>query len=189
MSGGSGKPSPFGKALDENWEPRPRQSARSPAVRSGSVCSDVVPFLTKIYSSSRGRGRVPSGSDLSYIPDFDFVTKMDFSLRGLGGDSAGRYLIARRRYILLTKIAPVFARAARRGAARTWLIEFGLPSPRLRILAFICMHCIQNYLSFGWKYCSVQPGLALVFCGNMCAVISIWLPIFRTSKFYMPVCA
>ena len=77
----------------------------------------------------------------------------------------------------LTKIAPVFAPAARRGAARNWLIEFVLPSPRLRILAFICMHCIQIYLFFVWKYCSVQPGRALVFCGNMCAVPLAWFSI------------
>ena len=106
--------------------PRPRQSARCPAVWSGSISSDGVTFLTKI--------------------------------------------------------APVFAPAARRGAARIWLIEFVLPSPRLRILAFICMHCIQIYLSFGWKYCSVQPGIALVFCGNLCAISSVWFSISPRIK-------
>ena len=39
------------------------------------------------------------------------------------------------------------------------------------------MHCIQNYMSFGWKYSSVQPGLALVFCGNLCAISSVWFSI------------
>jgi len=140
-------------------------------------CRPSENLLTKINFSSRGRGRDPSESDLSDIPDLDFVTKVNFSSRGSGGDSAGRYLIARRRYILLTKIAPVFARAVRRVVARIWLIEFGLPSPRLRILAFICMNCIQNYRSFGWKYCSVQPGLALAFCGNMCVISSVWFSI------------
>lgn len=81
-----------------------------------------MPFLTKIYFLSRGRGRVPSLSDLSVIPDFDFVTKVDFSLRGLVGDSAGRYLIVRRTVpILLTKIALTFARAARGVAVRDCL--------------------------------------------------------------------
>ena len=96
MSSGSEKLSPFGKSLDENRKSRPRQFARRPATGSERVCPDVVPFMTKIYFSSWGRVRVPSGSDLSVIPDFDFVTKVDFSLRGLGGDSAERYLIARR---------------------------------------------------------------------------------------------
>ena len=75
--------------------PRPRQFARRPAVWSGSISSDGVPFLTKIYFSSGCRGKVPSGSDLSDTPDYNFVTKVDFSSRGLSDGSAGRYLIAR----------------------------------------------------------------------------------------------
>ena len=88
------------------------------------------------------------GSDLSYIPDFDFVTKVNFCHEGLAAVRRDG-ILSLGIVILLTKIAPVFAPATRRGAARIWLIEFVLPSPRLRILAFICMHCIQIYLSFG----------------------------------------
>ena len=88
MSSGSEKLSPFEKSLDENRKSRPRQFARCPATESEGVCSDVVPFLTKINFSLRGRGRDPSESDLSDIPDFDFVTKVNFSSRGSGGGSA-----------------------------------------------------------------------------------------------------
>lgn len=78
--------------------------------------------MAKTKFSSGGRGRIPAGSDLSDIPDFDFLTKIEFSSRELGGGSAGRYLIARRSPILLTKIAPVFARAVSGGAVRDWLV-------------------------------------------------------------------
>ena len=187
MSSGSKILSPNRNILDENWKSRPRQSACCPVVWSGSVGSDGESFLTKIYFSSRGRGRVPAGSDLSDIPDFDFLTKIEFSSRGLSDGSAGRYLIAWHSPILLTKIALTFARAARGGAVRNCLVWIGQPSPWLRILAFIVMHCIQNYMSFGWKYSSVQLVFALVFCGNMCAVPSVWLSISPHIKFYMPV--
>ena len=95
-------------------------------------------FLDENIFFVRRSRRVPARSDLSDIPDFDFVTKVEFSSRGLGGGSAGRYLIAQRQFVFLTKIAPVFARAARGDVARNWLVGFGRLSSRLRFRPPVC---------------------------------------------------
>ena len=100
MSVGTRDSSAIRKSLDENWLPRPQQSARCPAISGGSGDSAGAQLLTKIY----------------------------FSSRGLGGNSAGRYLIAQSRPVLLTKIALVFARAARRCAVWNWLVRLVLLS-------------------------------------------------------------
>ena len=71
--------------------------------------------MTKTKFSSGGCGRVPSGSDLSDIPDFDFVTKVEFSSRGLGGGSAGRYLIAQRQPRSLDENRPCFRTGSQMG--------------------------------------------------------------------------
>ena len=167
------------------WLPRPRQSARCPASSGGSIGSEGAQFLTKIYFSSRGwygwhagqhpagfagytfltkirfssrgLGRVPAGSDLSDIPDFNFVTKVEFSSRGLSGGSAGRYLIAQRQSVFLTKIAPVFAWAARRCAVRNWLAGLALLSSRTRFCPLVYVSFSRNIRSWGGNvsFCTV----------------------------------
>lgn len=79
--------------------------------------------MTKIYFSSGGRSRIPAGSDLSDIPDFDFVTKIEFSSRGLGNGSAGRYLIARPQSYSLDENRLCFRTGSQRrcGSGFVWL--------------------------------------------------------------------
>ena len=168
--------------------PRPRQSARRPATGSESVCSDVVPFMTKIYFSSWGRGRVPS--DLIYLTSLILISwpKWIFRHEGLAAVLLDGIWSLGRSPLLLTKIDSVFARAARGGSVRDLFGWIGQPSSRLRFCPLVCIYHIQYYLAFGTIWCSVQPGLALVFCGNMCAVPSAWLSISPHIKFYMPVC-
>ena len=84
VSSGSEKLSPFGKSLDEN-----------------------IFFVMRSWQGS-------FGSDLSYIPDFDFVTKVNFCHEGLAAVRRDG-ILSLGIVILLTKIAPVFAPAARRG--------------------------------------------------------------------------
>lgn len=129
--------------------------------------------MTKTEFSSGDRSRVPAGFNLSDIPDFDFVTKVEFSSRGLGGASAERYLIAWHSPILLTKIALTFARAASGDVARNWLVGLTLLLSRTMFCPPVYVSFSRNYPSFGTMYRSARSGLALVFCGNMCAFPSV----------------
>ncbi len=145
ISSGSGKPSPIGNILDENRKRRPRQSA---------CCLKPDPSSNDVKTRK-------------------FVTKVKFSSRGLGGSSVGRYLIALRRYILFTKIAPVFARAARGASVRNRRVGLVLLSARLWFFALCLLVALTNYHIFGTNDCSVRWGYRFRFCGNMCAVISV----------------
>ena len=118
--------------------------------------------------------RTPSCSGRSAVGEMQFVTKGNFSSRGLGGGSAGRYLIAQHSPILLTKIAPVFATAARGGAARKCLVGCVLLSACLYFFVLRLLVATTNDRIFGANDCSVRCGCRFRFWGNMCAVISVW---------------
>ena len=109
-------------------------------------------------------------------PWFWFRDQSEFLSRGLGGGSAGRYLIARHSHSP-NENRPCFRSGDQTGGCSDLAHWVCSAVPSVEYFTFICMHCIQIYLSFGWKYCSVQPGLALVFCGNMCAVPLAWFSI------------
>ena len=117
-------------------------------------------------------------------PWFWFRDQSEFLSRGLGGGSAGRYLIARHSHSP-NENRPCFRSGEQTGVCSDLAHWVCSAVPSVEYFTFICMHCIQIYLSFGWKYCSVQPGFALVFCGNMCAISSYDFLFHRTSKFYM----
>ena len=89
MSVGTRDSSAIRKSLDENWLPRPRQSARCPAISGGSGDSAGAQLLTKIY----------------------------FSSRGLGGGSVGRYLIVRQQAYSLDENRACFRSGGQRGCS------------------------------------------------------------------------
>ena len=76
--------------------------------------------------------------------------------------------------IILTKIAPVFARAARGGVARKCLVRLVLLSARLCFFTLCPLVTLTNDRIFGANDRSVLQGYRFRFCGNMCAVISVW---------------
>ena len=74
-------------------------------------------FLDENIFFVRRSRRVPARSDLSDIPDFDFVTKVEFSSRGLGGGSVGRYLIVRQQAYSLDENRACFRSGGQRGCS------------------------------------------------------------------------
>ena len=141
MSVGTEDPLAIRKSLDENRLPRPRQSARCPATGSEGDCS---------------------GGE-------QFVTKTKFWSRGLGCGSAGRYLISRHSTILLTKIAPGFARAARGCAIRNRLTGLVLLSSWTGFCPPVYVSFSRNIRSWGQRIVLLSQGLPLSFAG-ICAL-------------------
>ena len=71
--------------------------------------------------------------------------------------------------ILLTKIALVFARAARGCAVRNWLLEFGISCSRLRFCPPVYVSFSRNIRSWGQCIVLLGQGLPLSFAG-ICAL-------------------
>lgn len=92
-------------------------------------------FLTKIESPAHGNLLAAQPLDPKALTQTESSSwrKQNFRHKGLAAVLLDDIYTHVCRLNFLTKIAPVFARAARGGAVRDWLLEFGMPSSRLRV--------------------------------------------------------